>query len=173
MILLLASLGAAEAAPFSTSDIPYTTTFSFDWTGVVSGSTTYTFENETRITTAGACSDVAGCMAGDFSTGNGGTGSYSTDLDIEDCTVLGGPFSGFLGFTYYEVECDVIQTVDFTYDITLANYVGEAQCGTVEADAYFPFGVFGGLYNRDYSYDPETFTGTMSIPGGATGTFTE
>jgi hypothetical protein len=176
-LLALASLGAADAAPFATSDIPYTTTFSFDWTGIVSGSTTYTFETQTRVTASTVCDDVPGCMFGDFTTGNSGEGSYSTDLRVDNCTTVAGPFAGPFGSVYFDIECDVTQTLEFTYvDTTgapLATYEGEAICGTLNAERYFFFGFLVGTFNRSYSVVPGLYSGTMSTPGGFTGTFTE
>jgi len=160
----------AHAEPFGINAIPYTTTFNFNWTSPVSsGSTPFTFETAVRDSASVLCGDVAGCMDGDFSTGNGGVGTYFTDLYTLNCA-LDSPPSG--GVDWVPYTCDLHQSIDLSYATTSAAYSGSAYCGEAKGEVL----VIGTLVipitqNRTYTYLPGLFTGTLSGPG--TGTFNE
>jgi len=170
-LLALLSL-PAQAEPFGVNAIPYTTTFNYSWTSPASsGSTSFIFETAARANTTTLCQDVAGCMDGDFSTGNGGVGTYFTDLYTRNCSFDTAPPPGG-GAAWVPYTCDLHQSLELTYATTSAVYSGSGYCGEAKGEVLVIAGfVIPVTLNRTYTYLPGLFTGTLSGPG--TGTFTE
>ncbi|MEZ4320924.1 MAG: hypothetical protein R3F61_25830 [Myxococcota bacterium] len=175
MIALALLSSAANARGFDDASLPYATTFSFDWSTGANGSTAFTFLNGTQTTGNSyptICDDTDGCLSGDFSTGNSGTGTYQTEVVLRNpVSCLVNVFLGCSGIR--NVTCALDQDLHLTYDSTAAEYDGSAQCGTVTFQVQY-----NGCGNpvelgRTYSYSANPYSGTLSHPSGATGTFSE
>ncbi len=191
-LLVLLSVQSADARGFSVADIPYTTTFSYTWTGVSSGSTTWSFDTAIADNTGSAtrlCKDTDGCLDGTFSTGNGGTGTYSTEVTVnfpDDCTAVPGTFQT-VGQRYRQTyDCDLFQSLSATYDTTGATYNGVAYCGETRATLTLndPDGVTDSgdetihsvQGSPTYTYAADPYSGVTSAFIGSTnyqGTFSE
>ena len=170
--IALAMSPTADASAFRTQDIPYSTTMTFSWDVIgASGSTSYSFDSANRWRPTTLCRGTTGCMNGAFSTGNGGEGSFQTQVVVEDQV---NDCSGTVVlFGTSPWTCDLTQNLLMTYDGTGAVYDGTADYGSVDFDITFLLGIPIGVSNASYTYAPGNFAGTMSTPGGATGSFTE
>jgi len=177
MLFALIFSSSALADPISVPGLPLSTTFQYNWTSpsAVSGSTLFTFSNGVPDTSTPICADLPGCMTGDFSTGNSGTGGFSTDLTTSNCNISGPITStGAWWWKQYHVpiQCDVTQDLNLLYDTTSAAYSGSAVCGTQSYVIHLDWLLqFINTTGTTYTYSPGLFSGTLSGPG--TGTFTE
>ncbi len=180
MMLVLMILNIAAADPLRTTALPQTLTFAFDYPGIVSGQTTFSFLSAARTTSTPVCADLPGCMGGNFATGNGGTGIFNTDLTL-DCAPTAPPVDPVDGFNFVPTTCDVLQSLDLFYNDTGALYTGGALCGTAAVDVVYncsgppastclPNPV--GTANRVYALGPLPFSGTIDV-FGTPGTFQE
>lgn len=169
--MILALILSAQADPIRTTQLPQTIDFSYDYPTVpASGVTTFTFESAARDTSTLVCSDLPGCMDGLFSTGNGGSGDFSTDLVLDNCSPAPPPGMPATGINLVPQTCDVIQILDLVYAGTGANYLGEGTCGTADVDVAYacagaPFFYCIptpiGILNRTYTFAPEPLEGTV------------
>ncbi|MEZ4320604.1 MAG: hypothetical protein R3F61_24190 [Myxococcota bacterium] len=189
-LLLSASLlsPSALAGGVNDTNVPYTSTFNFDWTGYVQGSTTFTFtpsayQSNGLCTAFSAASGQDWCMTGTFSTGNSGQGAFATTLRRTGCGITTESF--FLGYLQIQTQlCDLDQRLVavYTYSSPVANpamYDGDAAVGETYRTRFRTFNF------STWSYDPwstwsgwdydvvtaEDFVGSLSGP--ATGVFCE
>lgn len=183
--LMLPSIASARG--FRMADLPHTTTFSYAWASVpVSGDTEFTFDNGTATQVGDVvCDATTGCMTGEFSTGNLGTGEFETRAYSTSFNFVAGSTFTFRGtdgqgnrYFTRPVVSDLEQGLRLLYDITAATYSGTTYCGTVEHRAIFVDAVppGGGLdylgsdqFNYNFEHNP--FEGELGGPG--TGTFVE
>jgi hypothetical protein len=187
MTSLFLLLSVAHADPIRSTEPLHVMDFDFDFPGVpAAGQTSWSFTNMVRDTSTIVCSDLPGCMDGDMTSGNGGSGTFSTDLELINCTLAPPPSMPTTGFNFVNQTCDVNQllVVDYDYVGGLQGpiYEGAATCGEASVDVVYacagpPFSAClptpAGFINRTYTYAPTLFSGTIDAPNGFTGTWFE
>jgi hypothetical protein len=189
MLVLAAALSTASYAdPIRTTQMPHVLDFDFDFPAVpgASGQTFWTFDNAVRDTSTIVCSDLPGCMDGTFTSGNSGEGTFSTDLQLINCTPAPPPAMPTTGFNFVNQTCDVNQLLTVEYFFVNGDpgpvYTGAATCGEANVDVVYacagpPFNAClptpAGFINRTYTYAPTLFSGDIAAVGGVNGTWFE
>lgn len=170
MVVLMWS-GVAMASGFRYDELPLALTFQYDWTTpVVSGVTQFTFPSADLRDDTAACASSGACMDGVFSTGNGGTGTFSTVVRVDDCTLRFGAYTVDGSELRVPGTCRVVQALEMFYDGTSASYSGQAELGTVSFERVFDCAADPSCpLDEDrsfvYRFVPARFEGTLGGPG--------
>jgi hypothetical protein len=175
--MLTLFVGTVLAGPFIAADLPLTLSFAYAWDEPeVSGVAAFTFTGGVLRETTAVCEASRACMDGRFTTGNGGTGSFSTDLRVTDCVLRFAAYSIDADRVIVPAECAVRQDLTLFYDNTSATYAGSASFGSVAFERVFdcstsadcPLELDQGL---EFRVVPEAFSGQLAGP--STGSFDE